>query len=926
MKNSASPLPGLYTWFIRLGLSPWLTARERADLTADVEELRHAYRRTLGSRGLSRYTWRQLLQYPIRLTANQGDRSTMDSVWQDCRYAARMLIKNPGFTGIAVLVLAVGIGANTATFTLMNALLLKPIVAEAPHELVALYSKNLKLPDSFRPISYPNFEDIRELNTTFSDVLAHDLRTAGLREGDVTNRVFAEIVSHNYFDTFGVAPFRGRFFTPAEEVPDSNEPVVVVSYEFWRQRGEDPDLVGKSINVGGQDLTVIGITPRYFTGRIAILSASVYVPLGMERLVSGFGGSTGSSLAERNNHRLFLVGRLLPGVSMEDADARLAALASRMEESFPEINESQTIIVGPLSRLGISTEPSDGDGLGLVAALMLGMTGIVLLIACINLANMLLARGAARRREFAVRAAIGGGRLRILRQLLTEGLFLSLLGGAAGLVVATWANGLLAASLGEVLSNLGFTMDIVLRTEPDLRVLLATAGFCMLGTLAFGLGPAWQQSRPDVMAAIKEQTGDASGQGRGGPLGRRNLLVVSQIALSLVMLISAGLFVRASLKAANIDPGFRLDNGILVEVDTSLVGYDDAQSKDTYRRLSERLQSIPGVQAMSVAATVPFGAVSSGRDVRRAEDQPTTGGDGSEEIETVRARSNIIGAQYFEALDLPVLRGRAFTATETASDAGPKVAIIDELLAESLWPGQDPIGRFIGLGRVRDPEGGDEIEVVGLVPSISEDIFPAERRPHVYRPFGQNFQAAMNIHVRADSITDDDARAAMLQTIRREIRAVDGRLPIISLRALEDHIAESASLWLVRLGATIFSIFGALALFLAVIGVYGVKAYAVARRTREIGIRKALGATTSDTLRLILRESMLVAAAGLGVGLVLGAGVASLLASLLYEVSPYDPVAFLASTAVLALAAFVATYLPAQRAASVTPVTALRAD
>jgi predicted permease len=503
---------------------------------------------------------------------------------------------------------------------------------------------------------------------------------------------------------------------------------------------------------------------------------------------------------------------------------------------------------------------------------------------------------------------------------------LSLLGGAAGLVVATWANGLLAASLGSVLSNLGFAVDVVLRTEPDMRVLLATAGFCMFGTLAFGLGPAWQQSRPDVMAAIKEHSGDGGGEHRAGPFGRRNLLVVSQIALSLVMLISAGLFVRASLKAASVDPGFRLDNGILVEIDPGLAGYDDAQSKEVYRRLHERLQSIPGVQAMSVAATVPFGAVSSGERVRRAEDMPVVNGDGSEEVETFRPRSNTVGADYFEALSLPILRGRSFTADETASDAGPRVAIIDELLAESLWPGQDPIGRFVGLGRLPDPEGGDEIEVVGLVPSISEDIFPAARRPHIYQPFGQNFQSAMNIHVRADSITDADARAAMLQAVRREIRAVDAQLPVIGMRVMEDHIAESASLWLVRLGATVFGVFGGLALFLAVIGVYGVKAYAVAQRTREIGIRKALGATTSDTLRLILRESMMVSAAGLGVGLVLGLGVASLLSSILYEVSPYDPVAFLGSVMVLALAAFVATYLPARRAASVTPVTALRKE
>lgn len=300
MMGPPPPLPRLYAWFVRLALSPWLTGRERLDVATDVAELRHVYRSRTGTRGLARYTWRQLLQYPVRLTANQGDGSTMDSVWQDCRYAARMLVKNPGFTGIAVLVLALGIGANTATFTLMNTLLFRPILVEAPDELVALYSKNLVQPDSFRPISYPNFEDIRELNTTFSSVLAHDMTSVGLRDGEVTQRVFAELVSHNYFDTFGVTPYRGRFFTAAEEVPDSGAPVVVVSYMYWRRQGEDPDFIGKSVNVGGQDLTVVGIAPPYFTGRTALISPALYLPLGLEHLASSFSGMRRRRLPNRS--------------------------------------------------------------------------------------------------------------------------------------------------------------------------------------------------------------------------------------------------------------------------------------------------------------------------------------------------------------------------------------------------------------------------------------------------------------------------------------------------------------------------------------------------------------------------------------------------------------------------------------------------
>ena len=530
---------------------------------------------------------------------------------------------------------------------------------------------------------------------------------------------------------------------------------------------------------------------------------------------------------------------------------------------------------------------------------------------------------AARRTEFAIRAAIGGGRGRIVRQLLTEGLLLSALVGAAGLVVAYWVNNLLGASINQLLVMNGLALDIVLRSAPDARVLLATATFCMVGTLLFGLGPAWKHSRPDVMEGLKRQTGDGAGAGkRRGLFAQRNLLVMSQVALSVVLLTSAGLFIRGSLEAAAIDPGFSLDNGLLVEIDPSLVGYDEARSKELYRVLHERLIGIPGIESASVAATVPFGTVSSGRRVRRAEDLLGSGSDGTDEIETVGATSNIIGADYFEVLGVAVTRGRSFTRRETDSDGGPKVAIVDELLAARLWPDEDPIGRQIGFGG--EPEArGDDLEVVGVVATIRDDLFPSEPRPHVYVPFGQNFQANMNIHLRT-SATEAESRTLLLQEVRRETRAVDDQVPIMNLKTLQGHLRESTSLWMMRLGATMFTAFGALALFLAVVGVYGVKAYTVAQRTREIGIRKALGATSGDTLWLIVREGLILTTVGLALGVLLAAGVARLLSSLLYEVSALDPLAFVVAPSILAAASLLASYLPARRAATVDPLTALR--
>jgi len=697
--------------------------------------------------------------------------------------------------------------------------------------------------------------------------------------------------------------------------------VVIVSYQHWKKTGQDPDILGKILRVNGQMMTVIGIAPQGFTGRTALISVELYLPLGMHHLLmTDMFRDDRRELAERDVHRLLLVGRLRPGMTIAKADSQLGPLAAQLEETYPVINKDHTFVARPLSRLSIGTVPQEDDEVAIVAVLLMVMTSIVLLIACINLANMLLARGASRRKEFAIRIAIGGGRGRILRQLLTEGLLLSLLGGVAGLVIAYWANNLLATSMNQLMAMSAMSMDIIFHAAPDHRVLLATMLFCLLGTLLFGFGPAWRQSRPDIMADLKEQVGESQEHvRRRGFFSRRNLLVVSQIALSLVLLTSAGLFIRGAYEAANVDPGFSLNNGLLVEVDPSLVGYDEPRSKEMYQRLLRRLRNIPGMEAAGLAATVPFGNVSNGRSVRRADQLPAPGDNEQGDIETVGAGYNVIGDDYFKALGVPLMRGRDFTVSETESAGGPKVAIIDELLARRLWPDKDPLGRMIGFGRNPSDQGADDMEVVGIVPTLLDDLFDPEPQPHVYVPYGQNYQTGMNIHLRTN--TDE---AAMLQVVRREIRTVDEQLPILKLKTLENHMAASASLWIFRMGAIIFGVFGGLALFLAVVGIYGVKAYTVAQRTREIGIRMALGASTKNAVWLILREGLNLTLAGIALGLLMAAGVARLLSSMLYEVSALDPLVFTVAPLVLAAASLAATYIPARRAARVNPIAALR--
>ncbi|HEV8239038.1 MAG TPA: ABC transporter permease [Thermoanaerobaculia bacterium] len=847
----------------------------------------------------------------------------MEKLLQNVRLGARLLWRQPGFTAVAVVVLALGIGANSAMFSIVNTLLFRPLPFPDPAALAGVYSRSVARPDAYRAFSYGEFTELRQRGDVFTGVFAHNLGAVGLLEGETTRRVFFDEVSANYFDVMGVPPLRGRAFTAAEERPGAGIPVAIVSHAFWQKRGSDPRMVGQTLRINGTLFTVVGIAPRAFTGTTAMVSPELYLPLGVHELVMNDFDSARLPLADPRNHQLIVVGRLRPGLSPAQVDARLAATAAQMQQGIAA-DERQTFIARPLSRLSISTSPQNDDGLRVPALLLLFLAGVVLLIASLNVANMMLARGTARRREIAIRLALGAKRGSILAQLLIEGVMLAVLGGVAGLLGGAWSMRLLVRSLGALAP-----FDLVVSAAPDLRVLAATAAFCLLSTVFFALGPAWDVSRPGVAGDLKAGQQDApsgrrgklGGRFRRGVLARRNLPVLAQLALSLMLLSTAGLFVRSSLRAARLQPGFALDHGVVVEIDPGLAGYDEHEGRRLVRAVVERFRAQPGVESASVAATVPFGMISLGRRV-----EPVGRPAGGRGETAVPSSYNVVGEDYFATLGIPVLAGRPFTANE-AGDARTTVAILDRLAAEKLWPGGGALGQTVKLVESGDNREGTIAQVVGIVDNVQESLLGEVLEPHVYVPFGPLYQSDMNVHVRlagGRGASDGAAEARFVAAARGAVRGVDERLPVLNARTLRRHVEESFDTWVMRTAARLFTVFGVVAMLLAAVGLYGVRAFAVARRSREIGIRMAVGASAGDAVRLFLREGVRLTVVGGAVGLLLSLALGRLLAGMLYRVSGWDPLVLGASTALLAGAAMLACWVPARRAANVAPMTSLR--
>jgi predicted permease len=860
---------------------------------------------------------------------------SVGSLIQNLRYGFRLLLKQPALSVMALVVLALGIGANSAMFSLVNAFLFKPLVIKDAGQLAGCYSRSVKRPDTYRSFSYSEYTELRQRNTVFSGLTAHNLALvgmAGAADSD-TRRVFADLVSSNYFDTFGVPLYRGRTFTKDEERPGSAIPVAIVSYSHWKKSGGDPDILGKTVRVNGKLFTVVGIAAEGFSGTMALVTYELYLPLGMfETVMNDFEGAA-RPLADPANHALMLIGRKKPGLSEPAIDSQLALTATQMisGRNAGSSPDAQTFIVRPLARLSVSDAPVSDAPMELSSMLTLCMSGIVLLIASLNVANMMLARGAARRKEIAIRLALGGTARSIRAQLFTEGLLLATLGGAAGLVVSYWSTALLMRSIERIAPlDLGLNYN----AAPDQRVLAVTMGLCLLSTVLFSLVPAMNLSRPNLVSDIKSGEQDVFDGGKPRRLwSKRNLLVMGQLALSLMLLCTAGLFIRSSVESLQADTGFRVERNLLVEMDPSLAGYDATRSAAAFRAVLQRVRAIPGVESASLAGTAPFSGFQTSRSIQRFTDPPPSASN------AVKSETNctyrIAGSDYFRTMGIHVLRGREFSEAEMSSKT-TLVAILDQRAAETLWPKGDALGRQIRLlpgggggggvgafaGSTQPPQVA---EVVGVVANIRDHFLGTQDQPMLYVPFGQDFQSDSNVHLSLVS-GSPEAQAQVAEAVRKEIRTVDSRLPVLTLRSMRQQMEGSMDYWVLATTARMFTVFGAIALFMAAVGLYGVRAYMVTRRTREIGIRMAIGASTGDTLRMILAEGLLVTAIGVGAGLMLSLTLGKVMAGFLYRVSGSDPLVFSLAPLTLAVVSLAACYFPARRAGRVNPMVALRTE
>jgi putative ABC transport system permease protein len=861
----------------------------------------------------------------------------MATLFQDLRFGFRLLGRQRGFTAVAALVLALGIGANTAVFSLVNALVLKPRPGAPDAELAGVYSRDRTQADKYRGFSYPNYADLRARTDLFRSLAAHTFSLVGLGEGEATRRVFIDIATANFFDTFGVPLLHGRTFSADEERPGADIPVTILSYGAWQRMGGRPDLVGSQIRLNGRQFTVIGVAPRGFGGSMVLVSPELWVPTGVYDTISNDFIRAGlpATMADRRHHTLILIARLPSGATIASVAPGLEAAGVALERAFPGENKDQALTMAPLARMSVSTRPQTDSELGALAALLFSMSGLVLLVASLNLANMLLARGSSRRKEFAIRLALGGSRLRVVRQLLTEGLALSLVGGVVATFVAWWATRLIGTSLASRLP-----ITIQLDPTPDARVLIVTVLFCLVSAVLFGLGPAWRQARTDAVPELKEQAGELRGRRPAGLLGRfrlptRDLLVMGQLALSLVTLTAAGLFVRAALQSASADPGFSLDRGIVANVDPSLGGRNTTQTQRYYEQALARLRATAGVQSASVTSLVAFGEFTETEEVQRAgtplrhdssgSKSMSFGSDaaGDEKIPgLVESVAPSVGADYFKTIGLPVTRGREFLPNEEISASGMRVAIIDETLAGKLFGAENPVGQLVQFSKRQSPDPV-VLQVVGVVAPSRHQLLEHEMRPHLYLPYGQEFRAAMYLHIRT-AASSAEADAAMLPAIRRELRDLDPAVPIMSLETLPMFRERNFDLWTLRTGANIFLAFGAIALFMAAIGIYGVKAYVVARRTREIGIRLALGATPRNVVGMVLKDGAVLAIAGITLGLLLSVVAGGAIRGLLFGDTRFDAPVVLAAALVLGGSALLASWLPARRATRIAATIAMR--
>jgi len=837
---------------------------------------------------------RQSPQEPIVFGANRRTNMIAD-LWQNLRYGARMLLKRPGFTAIVVLSMALGIGANATIFSFVNELLLRPPAVERPEELLEVWNHHRQRGssfDSFSGLSYPEYEYYRDHNQVFSEMLAFGDDPAPISwsrkgQGEI---IQGQSVSGNFFSCLEVKAALGRTFAPEEDCTPGTHPVVVLSHAFWQERlGADPNVVGSTMLLNGFSFIVIGVAPKGFTGLMIGAMPDVWIPLMMGPQTS----HDQELLTRRSAHWILGVGRLKPGLTSTQATADLNVLANQLAQSYPKNNEMYEPAIFPATLL-----PGPARGyVNAFSGLLMLVVALVLLIACANAASYLLAQATARRREIAVRAALGASRSRLVRQTLAESVLLACLSGALGWLLTKWTAPLL-------LSFIPSTLPVRFAVSPDYRVFGFTLLVSLLAGLLFGLAPAWQGTRIDLATSLKD--GTSGGGARKSRL--RSLLVVGQVAVCSLLLVGSGLCLRSLLHAQSIDVGFDTGNRLIATLDLSSLGYSEARGIAFFDNLIERTKTIPGVESASLTSHLPLGTVSWGETVNIEGRQPPNGESG------VGVNAMSVGPDYFKTMGTEVLRGREFASRDT--EGAPRVVVINEEMARRFWPDRDPVGATLTMGHGNKEQ---RFQIVGVVKNGKYRTLGEQPRLFLYHSILQGYYARSTLVAK----TSGDPASA-LAAVRREIGALDPNVAPTQVGALRDHMAFA--LFPARIVGVLLSVFGLMALVLALAGLSGLIAYSVSQRTREIGIRMALGAGTRDVLKLVIGEGMLLTLIGMAIGVGAAFGLARFLSELLYGVSASDPLTFSVIALLLIGVALLACWLPARRATKVDPMIALRCE
>jgi predicted permease len=819
--------------------------------------------------------------------------------WQDVRFALRILIKNPGFSVIAILSLALGIGANTTIFTVVNAILLNPLPVKQISRVVQVDTVDTKTRVTAANVtklgmSYPNFQDYARAGKLFGGLSCVvgplPLTWSG---GAEPKQIFGQMVSANYFEVLGLRPVAGRFFLPDEDTKPGGNNVVVLSHSLWVNKfGSDPSVVNKVLTLNATSYSVIGVAPRGFKGAFTFGNAEqVWLPVSMyPQVLAGF-------FKDNFNDRRFLItaviGRIKDGVSLKEAEASLKTIASNLEREFPKDNASRSVALTPLAEAAVGV--NNRDQFVLAGGLMMAIVGVVLLIACANLANLLLAQSASRQKEIGLRAALGASQIRMARQLLTESMVLAMLSAVVGLAIAYAGRAVLWSFRPP------FILDGDVDLSFDSHVLVFTLSVALLTAVIIGLAPAIKVARPNLIEALKVG-------GRGGTVGWtrspfRSLLVVTEVALALVALVGAGLFVRSMQSAQRIDPGFESKKLFVFAFDLGALHYEEGRAQQYFRAAVDRARTVAGVDSATIASNFPLGG-GLGRTVFPEGQDEASGYRGT------LTQLNDVAPNFFQTLRIPLVGGREFTDADRKNTR--QVAIINQAMAYQFWPNQNAIGkRFHFFGETQ------LLEVVGVVRNTVVNNIGEEAQPLAYLPLTQDFAPAVTMQVRTSGRPESTIAA-----VREQVQSLDTNLALTNLNTIEELIDQG--LWAPRVGAALLAVFGALALLLAIIGVYGVLSYSVSQQTREIGIRMAMGARSGSVLSLIIGQGMRLAIVGLMLGLLIAFATMRVLSSLLFGVSAHDPFTFAGVSLILATAAILGCYIPARRAAKVNPITALR--